>query len=459
MSEVSYAFLQLNGNKANLNTLTPGVDVFDGQLIVTKDSKEIFCCLDGEIQLLGSIYTGTSEPTGAERGKVWVSDTVKRYDQATDSYVDLLKSLKDKDGEFETRIEALEAKPTGDTVTDSTTNGNIILNGSTEFIVYDDTALKNLIAGKQDAGDYATKTELADGLATKEPSFTHASAFNKDFAGSGTADSVARSDHNHGADYAAKASEHTHTNKADLDRLGVSTNSKLTIDGVEQAGGSTGPAVIQASPYFTGNSSTATNSSSSKWNGVTQFTIELWFKAVPGQTQKYLFNKNSSASQLSILFGYGGATQGVELNGQNGLRTGTLMQLDQNDNQWHHIVYAYDQVTVRGYLGGVLKVNQAQTVAVSLTSTNMYIGTASNTNFFIGSITEFRFWKEARSEADILANWNKRLTNPKSFPTLISYIPNTNYFFGGALIDESAGTAESFTFANASWSQDVPPFA
>jgi hypothetical protein len=54
----------------------------------------------------------------------------------------------------------------GSSVSDSTTNGNILVNGS-EVNVYNDSSLRSLIAGKQPTGDYATRTELTNGLSLK----------------------------------------------------------------------------------------------------------------------------------------------------------------------------------------------------------------------------------------------------------------------------------------------------
>jgi hypothetical protein len=54
----------------------------------------------------------------------------------------------------------------GSTVSDSSINGNILINGA-EVKIYDDTILKNQIAAKQATGDYATRTELSSGLLQK----------------------------------------------------------------------------------------------------------------------------------------------------------------------------------------------------------------------------------------------------------------------------------------------------
>jgi hypothetical protein len=93
----------------------------------------------------------------------------------------------------------------GSSVSDSPTNGNILINGS-EVKVYDDTNLLNQIAGKQPSGNYATQTDLSDGLiskADKSVTDNHENRIN----------SIENSDA--------------------IKRLGVNSNGKLTIDGVE----------------------------------------------------------------------------------------------------------------------------------------------------------------------------------------------------------------------------------
>jgi hypothetical protein len=529
---MSYAFAQLRGNKANLNNLVPGETIFEGQIVLTKDEKSIYGLLNNELVKLGEVFIGTSEPEGAERGKIFIdeaNETIKRYEAASDTYIDLLKPLRDKDQDHELRITTLENAPAqtgttvetsatngnitvngielvvyrhpathtiqeidgldtalaakadksvtddhetritdlenapavtpGDKVTDSQTNGNIQVNGS-EVQVFDDTAIQNALSGKQPAGDYATHTELTDGLATKEDTIgAKGSAFNRDFSGNGVSNTVSRSDHNHDSSYGSKQNEHTHSNKADIDRLGVSTNNKLTIDGVEQTTSGSGGGTVNASPYFVGAGSCyAYNASASKLNvgSNAKFTVEMWIKPVPGQSQKYLMNKNYSASQLAIIYNYSGSP-GVEIVAQVDLRTGSFMAI--TEGVWSHIAYVYDGNILRGYVNGVKQIELTKGLSMSLTLTNIVYGAAntSGSNVFQGAMNEIRFWTEARAEVDILANWNKVLVNPTSYPNLKEYYPNTTFKFGASLIDSSTGTLENLSLTGTAWTMDYPP--
>lgn len=67
------------------------------------------------------------------------------------------------DTELRNRIDALESKPDNDTIyDDSALVGRIeaLENKEDADTIYDDTEIRGLIAGKQDAGDYALKSEL-----------------------------------------------------------------------------------------------------------------------------------------------------------------------------------------------------------------------------------------------------------------------------------------------------------
>jgi hypothetical protein len=72
-------------------------------------------------------------------------------------------------------------------------------------------------------------------------------------------------------------------------------------------------------------------------------------------------------------------------------------------------------------------------------------------------MNEIRFWTEARAEVDILANWNKVLVNPTSYPNLKEYYPNTTFKFGASLIDSSTGTLENLSLTGTAWTMDYPP--
>jgi chitodextrinase len=160
----------------------------------------------------------------------------------------------------------------GSSVSDSLTNGNILVNGN-EVQVYDDTSVKNLINGKQASGDYATRTELSNGLSQKADttqlhSHTNKSTldkltddginllFNGLALGNGGAGSTV-SDSTTNGNILVNGQELNVYNDGELrqitailSRLGINENGKLTIDGVEQTGGEEMTLVVK--DYFEG---------------------------------------------------------------------------------------------------------------------------------------------------------------------------------------------------------------
>jgi hypothetical protein len=110
-------------------------------------------------------------------------------------------------------------------------------------------------------------------------------------------------------------------------------------------------------------------------------------------------------------------------------------------------------------VNGVKQIELTKGLSMSLTLTNIVYGAAntSGSNVFQGAMNEIRFWTEARAEVDILANWNKVLVNPTSYPNLKEYYPNTTFKFGASLIDSSTGTLENLSLTGTAWTMDYPP--
>jgi hypothetical protein len=163
---------------------------------------------------------------------------------------------------------------TGD-VGDSSINGNIILNGQ-EIKVYDDTSLKSLIAAKQPTGDYATRTELSNGLSLKADitqlhSHTNKSTldkltddgvnllFNGLALGNGGAGSTVSDSATNGNILVNGQELNVYNDNelrqitAILSRIGISTSGKLVIDGVEQTGSGGEEMTLVVKDYFEGN--------------------------------------------------------------------------------------------------------------------------------------------------------------------------------------------------------------
>jgi hypothetical protein len=128
---------------------------------------------------------------------------------------------------------------------------------------------------------------------------------------------------------------------------------------------------------------------------------------------------------------------------------------------WSHIAYVYDSSILKGFVNGVKQFELTKNLALSLTLTNIVYGAAntSGSNVFNGPMNEIRFWTEARTDADIIANWNKVLVNPTSYPNLKEYYPNTTFKFGTSLIDSSVGTLENLSLTGTAWTMDYPPIS
>jgi hypothetical protein len=162
----------------------------------------------------------------------------------------------------------------GSAVSDSPTNGNILINGS-EVQVYDDTTIKNQIAAKQPSGDYATRTELTNGLSQKADttqlhSHTNKSTldkltddgvnllFNGLALGNGGAGSTVSDSATNGNILVNGQELNVYNDNelrqitAILSRIGISTSGKLVIDGVEQTGSGGEEMTLVVKDYFEG---------------------------------------------------------------------------------------------------------------------------------------------------------------------------------------------------------------
>jgi len=94
--------------------------------------------------------------------------------------------------------------------------------------------------------------------------------------------------------------------------------------------------------------------------------------------------------------------------------------VDSSKTQWIHFAMTWDGTTVRAYVNGVLKAMKSDTAGCNAsandpctlhtTVTQLTIG-CNNPRFacFNGLIDEFRVWNVARSDAEIMANYNKSL--------------------------------------------------
>ncbi|MEY3869216.1 MAG: hypothetical protein RLZZ338_3107 [Cyanobacteriota bacterium] len=151
-----------------------------------------------------------------------------------------------------------------------------------------------------------------------------------------------------------------------------------------------------------------------------EITIEYWFKgsslqsAVRQQDGNGYIVAGWSAGNLHIISTDGGTT---------GISAGAAA----TNGSWHHVAMTWKRNTTNGfvsYLDGVLVAQRtsANVALPNITSSTVFIGSIWGTNEFSkGQIAEVRIWNKARTQAEIQANMNKRLTGKET--NLIAYYP------------------------------------
>ncbi len=104
-----------------------------------------------------------------------------------------------------------------------------------------------------------------------------------------------------------------------------------------------------------------------------QFIISFKFRSTDAaQTDNYLLSKGFN--RYAVLYGYVANT--IELfSGGGDIRTGS--QITVPDTDWHHYVYAYDGVTLTGYIDGVEVVNVAKSITFPTDAGDFFIGAAN----------------------------------------------------------------------------------
>ncbi|MEQ9483474.1 MAG: Dyp-type peroxidase [Coleofasciculus sp. F4-SAH-05] len=91
-------------------------------------------------------------------------------------------------------------------------------------------------------------------------------------------------------------------------------------------------------------------------------------------------------------------------------------------NQWYHLAITNDGTTAKTYINGELKAEGPTGGNLIVNHTPLYIGRSldgDSSRYFYGNMAEARLWDSARSEADIKANMNHRLTGYE--PGLVGY--------------------------------------
>ncbi|MGH7340219.1 MAG: LamG-like jellyroll fold domain-containing protein, partial [Candidatus Rokuibacteriota bacterium] len=158
-------------------------------------------------------------------------------------------------------------------------------------------------------------------------------------------------------------------------------------------------------------------------------TLELWFN--PKGAGVIV----SELGQTSINAGFHNSQVEVLANGQVRIRVANLAPITLGTadfNNWHHVVLRYDGTLNRldGFLDGVkstVAVFGDRQAAFEVSPANLQVyalGPTDSTHlgsgaFFRGRMSDFRVWDHARSDADILAGMNSRLTGEED--RLVAY--------------------------------------
>ena len=152
--------------------------------------------------------------------------------------------------------------------------------------------------------------------------------------------------------------------------------------------------------------------------GGDEITIEYWFKGTSLQSAV-----RQQAGDNYVVSGWRGQHL---FSNDGGITAGIKVGDSATDGNWHHVAMTWKRNTDNGfvsYLDGVL-IAQRRSANVSIPSlnANVFIGSfLGQSEFTDGQLTEVRIWNKARTQAEIQATMNKRLSGKEA--NLIAYYP------------------------------------
>jgi hypothetical protein len=182
-------------------------------------------------------------------------------------------------------------------------------------------------------------------------------------------------------------------------------------------------ALAGAALDFDGVDDFVTGTSPTSFWGTTPTTIEFWSKKAPGADMfvmdlGFTYQVRFSNGKLNLSGFFLGNFQ-----------TGTDVVVD---NTWTHYAITYDgngtNSSYKAYVNGQPVSFTGSYGSHPSTNGQLRVGTANNNYFYTGAIDEVRIWKEERTAAQILANYNTEISSMS--PCLDMYLKFNQGFVG-----------------------------
>lgn len=158
------------------------------------------------------------------------------------------------------------------------------------------------------------------------------------------------------------------------------------------------------------------------------FTVEVWVYATDVGAVIYRGHYAGASGYWNYLIQYETSTSARVRLWSSGSGTDFRISIPNVLNNWHHLAFSYDGVTVKTYLDGVLHSSTPYNKKIDI-GTNTYLGEypSGGPRYLKGIIDDVRIWNVIRSDSEIMNNKDKKLNG------------NENGLVGCWKLDEGAG--------------------
>ena len=179
-------------------------------------------------------------------------------------------------------------------------------------------------------------------------------------------------------------------------------------------------------------------------SGSKTYTIELWMKPTVLETGERRCLGQFSGDKGRMLVAYTGGTAGIFNGGGNGWTVGTTKFAK---DTWYHVACVFDDSATNKtvvYVNGVLEgtntigaagINARYLTLGGATFSQELSGTSRDYEAFKGRIADVRVWSVARSQAEIVANYQSRLAGDET--GLLAYWPLDALGDNGQTVEEA----------------------